>query len=185
MPPADRGLIQIVDGLPRIRFEREAFRHVAPGYQPRGGEGVRIQGGRWNPPDSFPVLYLALERESVVGEFYRRARREGSPPENLLPRLLYRFRVELRDVLDLREDSAMEALGLTQAILTSDDAGSCQAVGDAAHYAGFEALLAPSATGIGHTLAVFTDRLRAGSFLEPLDHETWETLPPLPWSEAR
>lgn len=141
------------------------------------GEGARIQGGRWNPPNSFPVLYLALDRATAAAEFYRRAEREGRPPADLLPRRLYRYRVELDGVLDLPDPDGLGKAGLSLTAVSSDHLSSCQAVGDAAHYLGFEAILAPSATGAGRNLAVFFDRLRPGSTVDPLDFETWEVPP--------
>lgn len=142
------------------------------------GAGARIQGGRWNPPNSFPVLYLALERATAAAEFYRRAQREGRPAADLLPRRLYRYRVELDAVLDLTGPGGLGKAGLFPADISSDDLSSCQAVGDAAHYLGFEAILAPSATSAGRNLAVFFDRLRPGFTVGPLDFETWEAPPP-------
>ena len=47
----------------------------------------------------------------------------------------------------------------------------------AAHYLGHEGLIAPSATGAGSTIAIFTDRLHADSCVEPRDVEIWSTLP--------
>ena len=49
----------------------------------------------------------------------------------------------------------------------------------AAHYLGVEGLLAPSATGAGSTIAIFTDRLVPDSSVEPRDAEVWNTLPDL------
>ena len=51
----DRTLIERLDALSRVPFEGEAFRHMGPGYGPLDAEGARIHGGRWNPPNSFPV----------------------------------------------------------------------------------------------------------------------------------
>jgi RES domain-containing protein len=178
--PPDRDLLEIVDGLPRMPLSTEAYWYIAPGYSARGGEGARIQGGRWNPPQSFPTLYLVLERECAVAEFYRFAERSGRPPEDLLPRALYRYEIELSSVLDLRDENVMASVGVTSHVLRSDDPSRCQLVGDAAHYLSFEGLLAPSATGVGHALAVFTDRLLAGSMTEPLNSELWETVPERP-----
>lgn len=173
----DPHLIELLDELPRSVFRGEAFRHQGPGYHPLSAEGARIQGGRWNPPNSFPVLYLALDRSTAAAEFYRRAEREGRPPEQLLPRRLYRYRVELEAVLDLTGRDALTHAALSPTDISSDDLSRCQAVGDAAHYLGLEAILTPSATSAGRNLAVFFDRLRSGSTVEPLDFELWE-MPP-------
>lgn len=173
----DPRLIELLDELPRSSFRGDAFRHQGPGYHPLSGEGARIQGGRWNPPNSFPVLYLALDPPTAGAEFYRRAEREDRPPEDLLPRRLYRYRIELGAVLDLTGQDELTQAGLSPTDISSDDLSRCQAVGEAAHYLGFEGIRAPSATSAGGNLAVFFDRLRSGSTVEPLDFELWEALP--------
>jgi RES domain-containing protein len=173
----DLRIIELLDELPRSSFRDEAFRHQGPGYHPLSGEGARIQGGRWNPSNSFPVLYLAVDASTAAAEFFRRANREGRPPEDLLPRRLYRYRVELSAVLDLRGPDELTQVGLSFLDLSSDDLSKCQAVGEAAHYVGFESIRAPSATSVGGNLAIFFDRLLPDSMVEPLDFETWESLP--------
>jgi len=47
----------------------------------------------------------------------------------------------------------------------------------AAHYLGLEGLLAPSATGAGFTIAIFTDRLGPDSSVDPGDAEIWNAIP--------
>ena len=96
---------------------------------------------------------------------------------DLLPRRVYRYDVRLTSVLDLTDETNLEKLELRRADISSDDALRCQAVGDAAHYAGFEALVAPSASGTGTILAVFFDQIQAGSVVEPVDFRDWMTLP--------
>jgi hypothetical protein len=71
----------------------------------------------------------------------------------------------LQHVIDLRLDAHAEALGLDGGDMAADDPRSCQLVGEAAHHAGFEALLAPSATGAGDIAAVFLDRMLPGSLV--------------------
>lgn len=170
-----------VDGLAAAGLSGEAFRHVAENRHPLSGAGARSLGGRWNPPESFATLYLALERQTVVREFLRLARRTGRAPDDFLPRRFYRYGFELSALLDLREADARAAVGLTEAHISSDNLAPCQAVGEAAHYLGREGVIAPSATGAGAVLAVFFDRLAAGSFVRELDYETWQS--PLASSE--
>ena len=177
-------LVRVVDARPRATFEGIVFRHLGPGHSSSSGEGARIRGGRWNPAESFPTLYLALSMDTVVAEFYRLAARQGMPPENLLPRRVQTYGVELQAVLDLREFAARQELGLSDAVIAGDDPTLCQSVGDAAHDAGFEAVLAPSATGIGLVLAVFVDRMTAGSIVRPDSFEVWELLPPRPGRDS-
>lgn len=166
--------IQEIEPTP---FAGEAFRHIAHDHHPLSGVGAQIHGGRWNPPDSFPILYLALERETTVREFYRLAERQGRDPKDFLPRRMYRYDITLAALLDLRDPATRASLELGDHELRANDATKCQQIGDSAHHLGLEGILAPSATGEGVVLAVFFDRLRADSQIRDIDHEPW-TVPP-------
>lgn len=175
MPDPD--LVERLGPLPCRQFTAATYRHVSVGRQPLSGEGARIHGGRWNPPESFPTLYLGLTEEVVVAEFHRLALRSGRSPTDFLPRELYRIDVTLQTVLDLTDTTILRALGVDTNALTTDSVATCQAVGAAAHYLSIEAVLAPSAAGPGSTLSVYTDRLQPASLLTPHHLGQWQ-LPP-------
>jgi RES domain-containing protein len=158
-----RSVVQKVDSLAPVAYEGAAHRHIEPSRNPLSGAGARINGGRWNPRDSFSVLYLGLTRATVDAEFERMARRMGRSTEDFLPRRFVAYTLRLASVLDLRPDSALADVGLSMADLASDDLVKCQQVGEAAHYLGLEGILAPSATSRGVVLAVFPDRLGGSS----------------------
>lgn len=164
-------VVAAVSRLPAQPLSGTAFRHVAVGYQPLSGEGARVIGGRWNPPNSFPVLYLALDRETTKAEFLRLAAKQGRAPRDFLPRDLCSYEVRLQRVLDVRESEARRDIGLSSE--PDDDLVASQSVGEAAHLVGFETILAPSATGSGEILAVFLDRLLPESEVEHVDSERW------------
>jgi RES domain-containing protein len=170
----DPALVERVDALPVTAFDGECFRHLSPGRDPLSGQGARIQGGRWNPSGSFSVLYLGLDRETVIAEFRRMAQRHRLAPNAFLPRTFYRYGVHLANVLDLRHPHAADTVGLTRAALTDNDLTRCQQIGEAAQHLGREGVLAPSAAGNGTVLAVFMDRLGAESVLDPEQAELWE-----------
>lgn len=136
-------------------------------------------GGRWNPPASFAVLYLALEPQTVIAEFRRLATRQGLHPTAFLPRMLYEYEVRLRAVLDVRDETAQTAVGLAAEDLVADDPVQCQQVGEAAFTAGREGILAPSATGTGEVLAVFLERLSPASYVNDVKSQLWEEVPSL------
>jgi RES domain-containing protein len=171
-----RSLIEALERLPRTKFHGRAYRQMAPRYDPMDGEGARTRGGRWNPPDSFPVLYTALERSVAIAEVHKRATREGISPQDLLPRKFVTYRIELQRVLDLTNADAVESLNLSPEMLTGADVALPQAIGDAARYVGFEAILARSAAAEGRTLSIFSHSLAPGSIVEPVDIDALESL---------
>lgn len=170
----DPALLGRIDGLPRTEFSGHAFRHQSPQYPPLSGRGARIQGGRWNPPGSFPVLYLGLDQGVIVGEFRRLLDRQARSIADLLPRVLYRYELRLSNLLDLRSDEALRMVGLSLSDVRSDDLVPCQRIGEAAHYGGREGLLAPSAAVDGVVLALFTDRMEGGSSIVPERVGDWD-----------
>lgn len=172
MPDPD--LVERLDQLPRRALEVVAYRHVAEGRQPLSGEGARIQGGRWNPPESFPTLYVGMTERMVVAEFRRLAMRSGRSTADFLPRQLFQIEAKLQLVLDLTDTGHVHALNVNAADLVSDDLTVCQALGDAAHYLGTEAVLAQSAAGAGLALAIFTDRLGPTSVLSASFLRVWQ-----------
>jgi RES domain-containing protein len=172
-------LVERVEALGSQPFHGHAWRHVRPGYPPPSGEGARAVGGRWNPPGSFPTLYLGLDVAVVTAEFYRHLDRQRLRAEDALPRVMYQYDVHLSRIVDLRSPVTWPDLDLTADRIRGPDQRHCQAVGDAAHSLGMEGLLAPSATGQGEVLALFLDRQAPESALGVAASETW-TAPPQP-----
>lgn len=123
-------------------------RHYAPSYGPLSGEGARRIGGRWNPPESYSVIYTASSVEAADAEFRRLLATARLPATR--PRELATIRVDLSRVLDLRSESTRRALGTQLEDITGEDQTMPRAIGEAAQHLGYEAVVAPSATGIGH-----------------------------------
>ena len=171
--PSD--LAERISTAPRRRYEGFAFRQQSPRHDPLSGEGARIMGGRFNPPESFPVLYLCTTRGCAVAEFRRFASRHPIGAEGFLPRVLYEYDVAFASVLDLTDAQVLADFELEPEHLVDDDRALTQQLGELAHQFGYQALLRESATGVDAVLAVFTDNLRSGR-LEPRIAERWETL---------
>jgi RES domain-containing protein len=142
-------------------------------YSATSGEGARALGGRWNPPDSFPTLYLASTLDTAVAEVRRGFMAQGRTLEETIGLVVYEFDVELNAVLDLRDPADLNTVGLSLDDIRSPDRRRCQAVGDAAHFVGLEGIWAPSATGPGQVMAIFTDKQQPDSVIAPG--------PPTPW----
>jgi len=170
-----RDLAELVSRAQRHAYAGTAFRQQSPRHDPLSGEGARILGGRFNPPESFPVLYLCTTRDCSVAEFQRFASRHPIGPEGFLPRVLCKYTVDLSSVLDLTDEHTLGSFELDVVKLIDDDRTLTQQLGELTHQFGYQALLSASATGVGTVLAVFTDNLRSGR-LEPQIVEQWERL---------
>lgn len=140
-------------------------------FPPLSGDGARRTGGRWNPPDSYPVVYTAADLRIIDLELERAANRAGMSLAMMGPRRLSTIRVRLSRVLDLTRPDVRLALGVSEEDLTDDDVALPQSIGEAAHHLGYEAVLAPSAAGDGSVLAIFLDNRAADSVLEILESQ--------------
>ncbi len=160
---------------PRVAHAATAFRNQSPRYDPRSGEGARINGGRYNPPGSFPALYLCETRPCVVAELTRQGTRHVVGVEGLLPRVLYRYELDLHRVLDLTDTDTRTHLGITRDELVADDWTVCQQLGTEAHAVGDQGIRTYSATGVDTILVVFPELLGA-SLIEVELVEQWNDL---------
>ncbi|MDE2263386.1 MAG: RES family NAD+ phosphorylase [Gammaproteobacteria bacterium] len=143
-----------------------AYRQCHPAHAQVSDATLRAsarEGGRFNPRHEFGALYVSLSRKTAVDELRRRARRLAVDLAELLPRTMLRLRVDLERVLDLTDPSVAAAWGLSAAQLRSDDLAPCQEVARTARRAGYEAIRFPAASGTGENVAIFLDRLHAGS----------------------
>lgn len=128
------------------------------------------------------MIYLGRPTSSVVVEAYRHLVDdiEGMTADRVRGRLLVRTQVAVNDVLDLRGRATRLVLGLGEIELMSEigDYESCQRIGHVAHQLGLRGIVAPAATGIGETLALFVDLLDPGELPVPVGKPVvWETLP--------
>lgn len=159
---------------------------------------VRAMGGRtgysrWGRDIGFPILYLGRPTDSVVVEAYRHLVDPVDDPtirDHLAPRALVTADVAVTEILDLRTSKARMELGLTLAQIqsaTHDRAayGACQEVASAAHQQGFHGLVTPAATGLGETLALFSDRLPAHEIPVVTIEALWDRLPDDPRVRTR
>jgi len=168
----------VIDNVGRIAapalrpFAGRGFRHLGPHYDPLSGEGARLYGGRFNPSESFLVLYLCQSRPCAVAELKRLGERQAIGIQALLPRVLYRHEIELDRVLDLTDSTIRDQVGVGLDVLTSTDWATCQDLGVASHSLGANGISSPSATGVGEVLAVFVPPISLRR-LEPHYVEEW------------
>lgn len=111
-------------------------------------------------------MYAATDVATVDRELARAARRSGLSVRQMSPRRLATIRVRLSRVLDLTRPDIVNALGVPAGALVDEDTSMPRRIGEAAHHLGYEAILAPSATGEGTVLAIFLDNRASTSIIE-------------------
>lgn len=173
-----RALIEAVSRCPHVEVVGEFERHAA---LPVDGLTSSQSGGRWGPPGAFGVLYLGRPRRSVIVEAYRHLVDdvEGMRPELVRPRRLFVVTVAVRSVLDLRPAESLAQLGLTTDDLVSPvgDYQPCWEVASAAHQLGLHGVLAPAATELGETLALYDEHLAPDELPRVVREHIWDVLP--------
>ena len=182
----DESLAVRVASAPVTTVKGTWLRHAFAAYPERALDG-RVYDGRWGTKPGFPVLYLGNPLESIIVEAYRHLVDPVENPDLLAqihPRILLTADVAVTDVIDLRTAGARAAAGLTLGDLESgvDDYARCQEVAQVAHQLGRHGVLAPAATKMGETLALFTD-LTDVAGQKPVRSAAdvlWEMLPPDP-----
>jgi hypothetical protein len=78
----------------------------------------------------------------------------SSGVEGLLPRVLYRYELDLHRVLDLTDPDTRTNLGITRDELIADDWTVCQQLGTEVHAVGDQGIRTYSATGVDTVLVV-------------------------------
>lgn len=170
----ERSTVERVAKLLGVRVVGTFLRHAAPGRDAFAG-GLN---GRWG--EAFPVIYLGRPEPAVVVEAYRHLVDDtGVPASAVRRRILYEVRVDVANVLDLTAAEPLEQVGLADADLTTDidDYERCQEVAAAAHQLKYRGILAPSATGLGETLALFRQRLSSAELPDVISQSFWDGLP--------
>lgn len=121
---------------------------------------LREQGGRFNPPQSFPMTYM-IEDRKPSRNVIRRWVRASSDSDSRFVTLV--VEIQLTKVVDLCDEAVRKTLGLSLAVLAStEDMSLTQSIGVAAHRAEFEGIVYPRALGKGaRNLGLFSDRVSA------------------------
>ncbi len=159
------------------------YRHAWHGTKEiKGSTG----GGRWGPENGFPVIYLGRPVASVTVEAYRRLVDpvQGMRGELVAPRALLTVDVDVDQLLDLRDPDHLMKVGLDQDALRGPWP-PCVRVARAAHQLGLHGILAPAATELGLTLALFEQHLPVGQMPHIVRREHWASLPPDPRTTSR
>lgn len=172
----NRDLANAIAGTQLASAQGTYYRHARQGTKEiKGSTG----GGRWGPEHGFPVIYLGLPLASIIVEAHRRLVDPvigGMPVHLTSPRDLLVVEVDVDQLLDLRDPDHRGAVGLDHDALGGPWA-PCVRVARSAHQLGLNGILAPAATEIGVTLALFEQHLSLGQMPQIVDREQWPHLP--------
>jgi hypothetical protein len=167
-----------------IRRAGPYLRVADPDWEdPLDGGYAAERGGRWNPAESFPVVYLCATVEVARANVFRRL--EGHPygPEDLRGTagpLLVRTRVPDDLYLNAVTDAGLRSIGLPRTYPLDSRRRlipwrRCQSIGERAHESGLPGVAARSARAAGEELAYFGRRkLRRGA-ARIFEDWFWET----------
>lgn len=174
----DRSLAAKVASANIIDISGDFQRHASRSVRTLTGSA---SGGRWGREGAYPVLYLARPTAAVVVEAYRHLVDpvEGMTGDHVGPRRILTARVEVGQILDLREAGSRAVVGLAMEDVLSPvgEWDTCQQVGQAAHQLRLHGIIAPSAGGNGETLALFEQHLEQHELPVLVGDEIWATLP--------
>lgn len=167
-------------------WEGVGFRYAALKYAHSkdllSGKGAEKAGGRINGIGTFPVIYTSADPQTATAEAYRNYEAFGFT--RVRPMVAVGLAIKLAAVLDLTDAKLRSRLHVTLADLAHpwwpiQEKGKealTQAIGRAAHDAGFEAVILPSARRKnGINVNVFPQRLRAGSSVAVLNEGDLKT----------
>lgn len=179
----NRDIANAIAGTTLATARGTFFRHAWHGVKElKGSTG----GGRWAPEHGFPVINLGQPVPSVIVEAYRRLVDpvEGMRGELVGPRVLLIVEVDVDQLLDLRNPAHLSVLGLDEDALRGPWP-PCVRVARAAHQLGLHGILAPAATELGITLALFEQHLPHDQIPVITGRETWPHLPADPRTSAQ
>ena len=149
----DLRLLDALDALERTQFEGAAWRAVREGRDPAQGHP---SAGRWDP-GTFDVLYTALEPDGAMAEIHFHLSRQPVFPSKIRYHL-HELAIRTGRTLRLADMRTLVSLGVDDSRYQEILYARTQEIGDAAHFLGFDGVLAPSARWPCTNLVLFTDR---------------------------
>ncbi len=174
----DVDLLDALEALDAEPFDGEVWRIVREGRDPLQGYPA---GARWDPPGEFDVLYTSCEPDGARAEIFFHLNRAPVFPSRTIY-LLHTLRAHTRKTLRLADTGALATLNIDTEHYADLDYTRMQAIGDAAHFLGFDGLLVPSARWECLNLVLFVDRIDANGGLvagksETVDWRAWRDRP--------
>jgi hypothetical protein len=158
----------------QARLRSQVWRIAREGRDPRLGAPSR---GRWSH-GGIDVLYTSLERDGALAEIHAILSMQPVFPSKV-SWFEHRLAVRAERTLRLADFPTLARLGVDVARYSERDYARARDIADAAHFLGFDGLLAPNARWPCLNAVMFTERLRPGQIKvvemgkEPVDWAGW------------
>lgn len=149
----DRELLDYLERLEAVEFQRDVWRIVRSGRDPLRGASAH---GRWGAAGEFEVIYTACNQDGALAEIGYRLSLEPIWPSRI-EHDIHSVNVSLANVLDLSDFGHLSELGVNEDTYENHDYNLTQAISSAARFLGFQAIIVPNARYRGNNVVVFPD----------------------------
>jgi RES domain-containing protein len=169
-----------IEEAPRIRVQGTWWRITRGDSDPLFWT-TEAADGRWQRGSVVRALYLGDSEATVWAEWYRHTSEAGVPPQQRLPRAIWKMEVDIDDVADLTAPGILAGEGINRLDPTRRQWPKTQPIGESYWREGARGVLAPAAAREGGTvLAIFrSDAMIPGVRAVPRP-KRFTSLPALP-----
>ncbi len=149
----DRVLLDALESLSAKPFVGDVWRTT---WSKRDSLVGSSGGGRWDPPNSFEVLYTSTEPNGSLAEVYFHL--SQAPIFSSSDVVLHHMSIDIQKVLYLDEALLVE-LGIDKPKSARDDCSKSQELSSAARFLEYQGLLVPSSRWKCSNLVLYIDQL--------------------------
>ncbi|MCD4670559.1 MAG: RES domain-containing protein [Actinomycetia bacterium] len=169
-------LIDFKDGLKNISpssLKKIYFHGFEKGIPALNTENYKYANGRWHIKGEFGGLYLG-ENQKLCREEIRRVYAGKTPAKEYR---LVELQISLSKVLDLTDPGNLIKLNIEKEQLISGKGQVPKTViipnsiAKSAHESGYEAIIVPSATGLGKAIVLYEDNFKNNSYVKILSNK--------------
>src|SRR4051794_8510284 len=127
---------------------------------------------------SFDVLYTSLERAGAIAEIHALLSLQPVLPSKGRW-FVHKLKISTSQIMKIADLPTLSRLGVDTSRYSARDYGRTQEIADAAHFLGFDGLIAPSARWDCLNVILFTDHIRPGQVEhvetsdKPVDWDDW------------
>lgn len=169
----DRALLDALENLKAEPFNATVWRTTWRQRDPLVGNSG---GGRWDPANSFEVLYASTQPDGSIAEVYYHLTQ--APVFSSSNVLLHQLKVSIKKILNL-DVKSLQKLGVEDPLANRIDFSQTQAVSSAARFLEFQGLLVPSARWECLSLVLFLDQIDINECItvgtnEPINWPAWK-----------